>query len=75
MDEDGGTAGLHVAELHESVPPRDLEQQARAQQYEQQHRYHHRPPVLHSSLPPPPSPCELFLNLNRLLHERRVAHS
>lgn len=61
VDENGGPARLHVAELHDSVPPGDLEQQARGQQHEQHHRYQHRSPVCHSSFSS--SSFQLFLEL------------
>ncbi|OWM76220.1 hypothetical protein CDL15_Pgr009866 [Punica granatum] len=50
VDEDGRTAGLHVAELHHPPLPRQLKQQPRAQQHEQHHRYNHRSPVRHLSI-------------------------
>jgi hypothetical protein len=48
VDEDGGAAGLEVAELHEAPAlGRQLQQQARRQQHEQHHRHHHGAPVGH----------------------------
>lgn len=51
VDEDGGAAGLEVAELDEAAALcRQLQQQPRREQHEQHHRHHHRPPVRHLSL-------------------------
>jgi hypothetical protein len=50
VDEDGGAAGLEVAELHEAPAlGRQLQQQARREQHEQHHRHHHGAPVGHIS--------------------------
>ena len=47
VDHDGDSAGLEIAELHESALPRELEKQPRRQQDEQNDRYEHRSPVRH----------------------------
>jgi len=58
VDEDGGAAGLEVAELHEAAAlGRQLQQQARRQQHEQHHRHHHGPPVRHPLRLVPCRPC------------------
>lgn len=68
VDEDGGAAGLEVAELDEAAAlGRQLQQQPRREQHEQHHRHHHRAPVrhlAHSLLLLPLAGWALFLSLS-----------
>lgn len=67
VDEDGGAAGLEVAELDEAAAlGRQLQQQPRREQHEQHHRHHHRAPVRHlaHSLLLPLACWALFLSLS-----------
>ncbi|CAM8883544.1 unnamed protein product [Rhodiola kirilowii] len=51
VDENGGAAGPHVAELYHSSTRRDLEQQTWRQKHEQHHRDQDRSPIGHLKNP------------------------
>ncbi|GAB2225992.1 hypothetical protein Droror1_Dr00021774 [Drosera rotundifolia] len=84
MDENGGSTGLHIPQLHYPAVPWQLKQKPRRQQDEEQHRHHNRSPIYHLSLAFSYScddiPCSLFVDWICLLSvtgdqiERRQRH-